>query len=143
MSASLDDMLCLEDFEAPARCLLPRPLFDYISGGVEANQSLSANRSGVFALHDFPGLRSFLTPDEADGQVPVADDLVALVSPDEPRFRLTLHDTQGRYLDMALTPSLGQGLWGPWPDGSSPPNAVIEITKGPVARVVSPPSSGQ
>jgi len=89
-------------------------------------RSLSANRSGVFALHDFPGLRSFLTPDEADGQVPVADDLVALVSPDEPRFRLTLHDTQGRYLDMALTPSLGQGLWGPWPDGSSPPNAVIE-----------------
>lgn len=78
---------------------------------------LSANRSGVFALHDFPGIRSFLTPSEADSDTAVAlDDLGSPASPDLPRFRLTVHDTLNRYVDMALTPTLGQGLWGPLGD---------------------------
>lgn len=41
----LQDILCLEDFEAHARAFLPRPIFGYISGGVETNTSLDANRS--------------------------------------------------------------------------------------------------
>jgi L-lactate dehydrogenase (cytochrome) len=48
----LEDILCLEDFEAHARRFLPRPLFGYISGGVEANTSLKANRS-AFAEWEF------------------------------------------------------------------------------------------
>lgn len=39
------DILCLEDFEAHARVFLPRPIFGYISGGVETNASLDGNRS--------------------------------------------------------------------------------------------------
>ena len=46
----LNDILCLEDFEAPARRFLPRPIFGYISGGVETNASLDGNRS---AFSDF------------------------------------------------------------------------------------------
>lgn len=41
----LDNILCLDDFEAPARRFLPRPIFGYISGGVETNASLDGNRS--------------------------------------------------------------------------------------------------
>jgi L-lactate dehydrogenase (cytochrome) len=41
----LKDILCLEDFEAPARRHLPRPIFGYISGGVETNASLMGNRA--------------------------------------------------------------------------------------------------
>lgn len=93
---------------------------------------LSANRSGVFALHDFPGIHSFLTPEQADGSVPVTDGSGSPTSPDEPRFRLTLHDTQGRYVDMALTPVLGQGLWGPLADASSPPSAHPEVPHVPL-----------
>ena len=48
----LKDMLCLEDFEAPARRLLPRPIFGYISGGVEANSSRTGNRT-AFGEYDF------------------------------------------------------------------------------------------
>jgi L-lactate dehydrogenase (cytochrome) len=40
-----NDLLCLDDFEAPARAFLPRPIFGYISGGVETNSSLNGNRS--------------------------------------------------------------------------------------------------
>ena len=43
--SNLKDILCLEDFEAHARAFLPRPIFGYISGGVEANTSLDGNRS--------------------------------------------------------------------------------------------------
>jgi len=43
----LDRVLCLEDFEEPARRYLPRPSFGYISGGVEANASLDGNRAAV------------------------------------------------------------------------------------------------
>ncbi|TDP85773.1 hypothetical protein EV672_102122 [Aquabacterium commune] len=79
---------------------------------------LNTNRSGVFALHDVPGIRSFLTPSEADSDAALAlDDLGSPASPDLPRFRLTVHDTLNRYVDMALTPTLGQGLWGPLGDG--------------------------
>ena len=38
-------MLALEDFEAPARRYIPRPIFGYVSGGVERNKSLVWNRS--------------------------------------------------------------------------------------------------
>ena len=39
------DVLCLDDFEPHARAFLPRPIFGYISGGVETNSSLDGNRS--------------------------------------------------------------------------------------------------
>jgi L-lactate dehydrogenase (cytochrome) len=42
---NIKDLLCLDDFEAPARAFLPRPIFGYISGGVETNGSLDGNRS--------------------------------------------------------------------------------------------------
>ncbi|MEQ1774489.1 MAG: alpha-hydroxy acid oxidase [Burkholderiales bacterium] len=48
----LDDILCLDDFEAPARRHLPRPIFGYISGGVETNASLDGNRS-AFSEYEF------------------------------------------------------------------------------------------
>src|SRR3954471_21894306 len=37
-------MLSLDDFEAPARRYLPRPMYGYVSGGAETNASLRANR---------------------------------------------------------------------------------------------------
>lgn len=40
----LDSMLSLEDFEAEARKVLPRPIYGYISGGSETNASLRGNR---------------------------------------------------------------------------------------------------
>ena len=51
-SGRLKDILSLEDFEAPARRYLPRPIFGYISGAVETNASLGGNRS-AFAEYDF------------------------------------------------------------------------------------------
>jgi L-lactate dehydrogenase (cytochrome) len=48
----LNDILCLDDFEAPARRFLPRPIFGYISGGVETNASLDGNRS-AFSEYEF------------------------------------------------------------------------------------------
>ena len=41
----LREMLALEDFEAIARRRLPRPIYGYVSGGVETNASLRANRA--------------------------------------------------------------------------------------------------
>jgi L-lactate dehydrogenase (cytochrome) len=38
-------ILALEDFEDAARRVIPRPIFGYISGGVETNASLRANRA--------------------------------------------------------------------------------------------------
>lgn len=38
-------MLALEDFEAPARRYIPRPIYGYVSGGVERNVTLDWNRS--------------------------------------------------------------------------------------------------
>ena len=46
------DILCLDDFEAPARRFLPRPIFGYISGGVETNASLDGNRA-AFSEYEF------------------------------------------------------------------------------------------
>ena len=48
----LRDILCLADFEAPARRRLPRPVFGFISGGVETNASLSGNRA-AFSEYEF------------------------------------------------------------------------------------------
>ena len=38
-------MLALEDFEAPARRYIPRPIYGYVAGGVERNVTLNWNRS--------------------------------------------------------------------------------------------------
>ena len=38
-------ILALDDFEDAARPVLPRPIFGYVSGGVETNASLRANRA--------------------------------------------------------------------------------------------------
>ncbi|MGZ5121678.1 MAG: alpha-hydroxy acid oxidase, partial [Burkholderiales bacterium] len=45
-------MLSLEDFEEAARRVLPRPIFGYISGGVETDASLRGNRA-AFAEYNF------------------------------------------------------------------------------------------
>ena len=50
----LREILCLEDFEEPARRFLPRPIFGYISGGVETNASLAANRSAFSEFEFLP-----------------------------------------------------------------------------------------
>jgi len=47
-------LLCLDDFEAPARRYLPRPIFGYISGGVETNASLDGNRAAFNAWEFLP-----------------------------------------------------------------------------------------
>ena len=44
-SASLDDVLCLDDFEPAARTILPRPIFEYIAGAAETNASYYRNQS--------------------------------------------------------------------------------------------------
>jgi L-lactate dehydrogenase (cytochrome) len=46
----LRGILALQDLEAPARRYLPRPIFGYVSGGVETNASLRENRA---AFEDF------------------------------------------------------------------------------------------
>jgi L-lactate dehydrogenase (cytochrome) len=48
----LRDLLCLEDFEAPARRFLPRPIFGFISGGVESNAARDGNRA-AFSEYEF------------------------------------------------------------------------------------------
>ena len=40
-------ILALDDFEAPARLYLPRPMYGYVSGGAETNASLRANRAAL------------------------------------------------------------------------------------------------
>ncbi|MPZ47535.1 MAG: alpha-hydroxy-acid oxidizing protein [Betaproteobacteria bacterium] len=45
LPSHLRDMLALEDFEAVAWRRLPRPIYGYVSGGVETNASLRANRA--------------------------------------------------------------------------------------------------
>lgn len=46
------NILCLDDFEEPARRFLPRPIFGYVSGGVETNSARDGNRT-AFAEWDF------------------------------------------------------------------------------------------
>lgn len=41
----LRNMLALDDFEVEARKILPRPIYGYVSGGVETNASLRGNRA--------------------------------------------------------------------------------------------------
>jgi len=50
--ARFKNMLCLDDFEEPARRFLPRPIFGYVSGGSETNSARDENRS-AFAEWDF------------------------------------------------------------------------------------------
>jgi L-lactate dehydrogenase (cytochrome) len=50
----LKDVLCLDDFEAPARGMLPRPIFGFISGGVENNVSREGNRAAFDELAFLP-----------------------------------------------------------------------------------------
>jgi len=50
--ARLKGILCLDDFEAPARRLLPRPIYGFISGGVETNASREGNRA-AFSEYQF------------------------------------------------------------------------------------------
>jgi len=38
-------LLCLDDFEEPARRFLPRPIFGYVQGGVETNSARDGNRA--------------------------------------------------------------------------------------------------
>jgi L-lactate dehydrogenase (cytochrome) len=45
MTTRLSRYLSLDDFELAARKHLPKPLFAYVQGGVEDNQTLLANRS--------------------------------------------------------------------------------------------------
>ena len=45
-------LLCLDDFEVAARRHLPAPVFAYVSGGVERNQSVRANAS-AFERYEF------------------------------------------------------------------------------------------
>ena len=51
-SRRLRGILSLDDFEAAARRHLPRPIFGYVSGGCENDESLRANRS-AFADYAF------------------------------------------------------------------------------------------
>ena len=50
----LGKILSLDDFEEPARRFLPRPIFGYISGGVETNASLAGNRAAFSELAFLP-----------------------------------------------------------------------------------------
>jgi L-lactate dehydrogenase (cytochrome) len=45
-------ILCLDDFEAAARAHLPAPVFAYVSGGVERNQTLRTN-ARAFERYEF------------------------------------------------------------------------------------------
>lgn len=49
--------LCLDDFEIAARRHMPHPIYQYVSGGTETNQSLRSNRS---AFGDFELVPRFL-----------------------------------------------------------------------------------
>lgn len=52
LPSRLGHILCLDDFEAAARRHLPEPVFAYVSGGVERNQTLRANAQ-VFERIEF------------------------------------------------------------------------------------------
>jgi len=52
LPSRLGHILSLDDFEAAARRHLPRPVFAYVSGGVERNHSLRAN-ARAFEAYEF------------------------------------------------------------------------------------------
>jgi hypothetical protein len=78
----------------------------------ERRRDLVANRSGVFVLHDFPGLNSF--GDVPAGASPADSSTTASSPGDEAgRWRLTVRDTLARYLPLTLAPTLpAEGLLG-------------------------------
>jgi hypothetical protein len=84
----------------------------------QRRQQLASNRSGIFALHAFAGLRGF--GDDA---------LEPASSPADPgRFRLTVRDTLGRYLPVSLRPDLpSTGLWSPLGAWTSPPELAPHV----------------
>lgn len=47
----LRSMLALDDFEAPARRYIPRPIFGYVSGGAETNASMRGNHAAFDDHH--------------------------------------------------------------------------------------------
>lgn len=51
---SLRNILCLDDFEPAAKRFLPRPIYGYISGGVETDASLRGNRAAFQEYHFVP-----------------------------------------------------------------------------------------
>jgi L-lactate dehydrogenase (cytochrome) len=51
---ALRGILALDDFEAPARRYLPRPMYGYVSGGAETNASLRGNRAAFDELAFVP-----------------------------------------------------------------------------------------
>lgn len=51
---ALRNILTLDDFEAPARRYIPRPLFGYIKSGAEREDSVRANRAAYEALAFVP-----------------------------------------------------------------------------------------
>jgi L-lactate dehydrogenase (cytochrome) len=47
-------LLALDDFEAPARRYIPRPIFGYVAGGAETNASMRGNRAAFDDLAFVP-----------------------------------------------------------------------------------------
>ncbi len=60
--AWLQRVLCLDDFEAEARRHLPRPVFGYVAGAAETNQSFRANRASFQAWEMVPRVLVDITP---------------------------------------------------------------------------------
>lgn len=50
----LRNILCLDDFEQPARRYIPRPIFGYVISGAERNASIRANRAAYDDLAFVP-----------------------------------------------------------------------------------------
>ena len=50
LSRRLSRILSLEDLEPAARAFLPRPVFEFVSGGVESNASRADNRAAFMEL---------------------------------------------------------------------------------------------
>ncbi|HKU69354.1 MAG TPA: alpha-hydroxy acid oxidase [Burkholderiales bacterium] len=48
------NILCLDDFEEPARRFLPRPIFGYVQGGVETNTARDRSRSAFLDWEFMP-----------------------------------------------------------------------------------------
>ncbi len=51
---ALRSVLSLDDFEAPARAYIPRPIFGYIKSGAEREESMRANRAAYESLAFVP-----------------------------------------------------------------------------------------
>ncbi len=51
---ALRGILSLDDFEAPARAYIPRPIFGYIKSGAEREESMRANRAAYESLAFMP-----------------------------------------------------------------------------------------